>query len=79
MRRRIRELRLRGVTTWLEYSSGDVDDEILADGPPGFQLQPRSNTEDPSRPNIPHLLAAHLRTKQRRRVLSPTQAHVVNI
>nr|GFA40908.1 hypothetical protein [Tanacetum cinerariifolium] len=35
LRRRLKELRLRGVTTQLEYSSEDVDGEMQMEGPTG--------------------------------------------
>ncbi|GKD23572.1 hypothetical protein Tco_1225275 [Tanacetum coccineum] len=40
MRRRMRELRLRGISTHLEYTSVDVDEEMQMEGPPEFQSQP---------------------------------------
>ncbi|GKA76106.1 hypothetical protein Tco_0782484 [Tanacetum coccineum] len=61
MRRRMRELRLQGVATRLNYSSEDVDEEREMELPPGFQPRPSGMTEEPIMGNIPPLLAFHLR------------------
>ncbi|GJZ06104.1 hypothetical protein Tco_0539897 [Tanacetum coccineum] len=47
MRRRMRELRLQGVATRLNYSSEDVDEEREMEAPPGFQPRPSDMTEEP--------------------------------
>ncbi|GJV30816.1 hypothetical protein Tco_1391216 [Tanacetum coccineum] len=41
----MRELRLQGVATCLNYSSADVDKERELEAPPGFQPQPLEGTE----------------------------------
>ncbi|GKC77274.1 hypothetical protein Tco_1128048, partial [Tanacetum coccineum] len=61
VRRRMRELRLQGVVTRLEYSSEDVDEEMQMECPPGFQLQPQINTENQGMQNKSPFLVAHLR------------------
>ncbi|GJX72370.1 hypothetical protein Tco_0309541 [Tanacetum coccineum] len=75
MRRRMRELRLQGVATRLNYSSEDVDEEREMEAPPGFQPRPSDMTEEPILGNIPSLLASHPRETERRRMtLSPREA-----
>ncbi|GJW62777.1 hypothetical protein Tco_0112112 [Tanacetum coccineum] len=74
IKRRMRELRLQGVATRLNYSSKDVDEEREMEALPGFQPQPSGMTEEPIMGNIPPLLASHLReTERRRRTLSPRE------
>ncbi|GKB24367.1 hypothetical protein Tco_0863768, partial [Tanacetum coccineum] len=73
MRRRMRELRLQGVATQLDYSSEDVDEEMEA--PPEIRLESFGMMREPITGNIPQLLASHLReTKRMRRALSPRGA-----
>nr|GEZ73350.1 hypothetical protein [Tanacetum cinerariifolium] len=45
MRRRMKELRLQGIATRLNYSSDDVDEEWEMEAPPGFQPQPLKEME----------------------------------
>ncbi|GJZ83726.1 hypothetical protein Tco_0648899 [Tanacetum coccineum] len=78
VRKQMKEIRLRGVTARFEYSSEDVDEDIQMEGPPGFQLQPSTNTEIQATQNLPPLLPAHHREiEQRRMTFSPTYAPVV--
>nr|GEZ41624.1 hypothetical protein [Tanacetum cinerariifolium] len=78
IRRRMRELRLQGVATHLNYSIEDVDEERKMKAPPEFQSQPFKETEGQAMQGIPPLLAAHLRkTERKRRTLSPREALVV--
>ncbi|GKC85278.1 hypothetical protein Tco_1140995 [Tanacetum coccineum] len=75
LRKRIRELRLHGVVTCLNYSSEDVDKERELEVPLGFRSQPPRETEGQATEGVPPLLAAHLReTERRRRTLSPWEA-----
>ncbi|GJU28943.1 hypothetical protein Tco_1172532 [Tanacetum coccineum] len=78
VRKQIKRLRLRGVTTQLKYYSEDVAEDMQTEGPPAFRSQPSVNTKNKGMQNLSPLLAAHLReTEQRQRSLSPTQAPVV--
>ncbi|GKB31869.1 hypothetical protein Tco_0871270 [Tanacetum coccineum] len=61
VRRRMRELRLRGVMTRFKYSSEYVDEEMLMEGPPGFQSQPQAVMKNQNMQNIPSLLEIHLK------------------
>ncbi|GJR47595.1 hypothetical protein Tco_1315698 [Tanacetum coccineum] len=40
IRKRMKELRLQGIATWINYSSEDVDEERELEAPPGFRPQP---------------------------------------
>nr|GEY16173.1 hypothetical protein [Tanacetum cinerariifolium] len=63
----MRELRLHGIITHLNYSSEDVDEEKEMEAPPEFQTQPLKQAEEPVTKNIPSLLAAHLRETKRKK------------
>nr|GEX80471.1 reverse transcriptase domain-containing protein [Tanacetum cinerariifolium] len=74
-RRRMKKLRPQGMTTHLNYSSKDVDEEREMEAPPGFRPQPPRGTEEQTMEGIPSLLATHLReTETRRRTMSPREA-----
>nr|GEV38607.1 reverse transcriptase domain-containing protein [Tanacetum cinerariifolium] len=74
IRRRMRELRLQGMATRLNYSSKDVDEKREMKASFGFQPRPYGMTGEPIMGNIPPLLASHIReTKRRRRTLSPRE------
>ncbi|GJX93905.1 hypothetical protein Tco_0348491 [Tanacetum coccineum] len=60
MRRRMKELRLQGIATRLNYSSEDVDEEREMEASPGVQLQPLRETKGQTMQGIPSLFAAHL-------------------
>nr|GEU68053.1 reverse transcriptase domain-containing protein [Tanacetum cinerariifolium] len=71
----MRELRLQGMATRLNYSSEDVDEEREIEAPPGFQLKPLRETKRQTTPGIPLLLVAHLReTEMGMRMMSPREA-----
>ncbi|GKC15945.1 hypothetical protein Tco_1012727 [Tanacetum coccineum] len=75
MRRRIRELRLQGVATWLNYLSEDVDEKRDMEAPPEIRLESFGTTREPITGNITQLLASHPReTERMRRALSPRGA-----
>ncbi|GKB44830.1 hypothetical protein Tco_0889772, partial [Tanacetum coccineum] len=79
MRKRIRELRLQGVATRLNYSSEDVDEERKLEAPPGFRRQPLRGAKGKVMEGIPPLLVARLReTERRRRTLSPREASITH-
>ncbi|GKB11303.1 hypothetical protein Tco_0845226 [Tanacetum coccineum] len=65
MRKRMRQLRLQGIATRLNYSSEDVDEERELEASPGFRTRPSEGREEPITRNIPLLLAAHLRETER--------------
>ncbi|GJR18295.1 hypothetical protein Tco_0966822 [Tanacetum coccineum] len=76
-RRRMKELRLQGNATRLNYSSEYVDEEREIEAPLGFQPQTLRVTEGQTMQGILPLLAAHLReTERRRRTLSSKEAPV---
>ncbi|GJX02788.1 hypothetical protein Tco_0188704 [Tanacetum coccineum] len=78
VRRRMRELRLKGVAARLDYSSEDVDEEMQMECLPRFQLQPQINTENQGTQNKLPFLVAHLRdTERRQKTLSPAQAPII--
>ncbi|GJX13993.1 hypothetical protein Tco_0205751 [Tanacetum coccineum] len=72
---RIRELRLQGVATWLNYLSEDVDEKRDMEAPPEIRLESFGTTREPITGNITQLLASHPReTERMRRALSPRGA-----
>nr|GEX93645.1 hypothetical protein [Tanacetum cinerariifolium] len=72
MRKRMRELRLQGVATRLNFLSEDINEKRELEAPLGFWSQPPRGVEGQAMKGIPPLLAAHLReTKRRRRTMSP--------
>ncbi|GKC55723.1 hypothetical protein Tco_1083321 [Tanacetum coccineum] len=78
LRKRMRELRLQGVATCLNYSSEDVDEDRELEVPLRFRSQPPRGTKGQAMEGVPPLLAAHLReTKRRRRTLSPKEGESV--
>nr|GEU88150.1 hypothetical protein [Tanacetum cinerariifolium] len=79
MRRRMKELRLQGIATRLNYSSDDVDEEWEMEAPPRFQTQPLKEMEGQTMQGIPPLLAAHLsKTERRNRTMSPREALIAH-
>ncbi|GKD27150.1 hypothetical protein Tco_1233364 [Tanacetum coccineum] len=71
MRKRMRQLRLQGIATRLNYSSEDVDEERELEASPGFRTRPSEGREEPITRNIPLLLAAHLRETERGQGMVP--------
>ncbi|GJV36831.1 hypothetical protein Tco_1409308 [Tanacetum coccineum] len=65
MRKGMKELRLQGVVTQLNYSSEDVDEEREMEAPPGYRSQPPGGTEGQGMEGIPLLLVAHLRETEK--------------
>nr|GEU36723.1 reverse transcriptase domain-containing protein [Tanacetum cinerariifolium] len=70
----MRQLRLQGVKTRLNYSSEDVDEEIKIEAPPRILSEPPREAKEQGVEGIPPLLAAHLHGIERmRRALSPRE------
>nr|GEY20422.1 hypothetical protein [Tanacetum cinerariifolium] len=78
MQRRMKELRLQGIATRLNYSSEDVYEERQMEAPPEFQSQPPRDMEGQTMQGIPPLLASILRETERMRTVLPREAPIAH-